>query len=165
MSKNQHSNVATVVAAKPVAVEQAVGPVQPATLRAKRVAAVQQALHAKRLAAKHAKYVAVAHAYAAQQEALAKQQAFNLAVQELAVQYGVPVEQLAAAPRANSATGQPSSSSIMVNGVYMTPCKAVHALADQYRERKATLAACKLHNINPATAATQYNVWRKANAS
>jgi hypothetical protein len=99
----------------------------------------------------------------AAQQALANAQAYQLALQQLQAQYGVTAPQHAA-PRANSATTQPSATVITINGVQYTPCKAVHALCVLHNGvRKAVLAACKQHGINPSTAATQYGVWRKSN--
>lgn len=145
--------------------EQVVAVVNP--VREARLARAQQlrdAIVQQFQQSKVAQRVAKLAAIRQQQEALAKRQAFELQVAELASQYGIDPKQLqVAAPRANSATDKPSTSVINVNGELLTPCKAVHALAAQYRNRKDTLAACKLHGINPATAATQWNVWKKKN--
>lgn len=136
---------------------------QPAApnLRALRIAAVQAALVAKRVAAKQAKYLAAQAAFTAQQDLLAKHAAYQLQVAQLQAQYGIAPTQHAA-PRANSATVKPSGTAILVNGVHYTPCKAVHAIAALHAgNRKATLAACTAAGINPATAATQYGIYKK----
>lgn len=152
MSKGQQSKAAT-----PVAAEQSVA-AEP-SLRAKRVAMVQTTLVQRRAAAKQAAYAARKQAYEAEQAARAKQQQFQLKVAELAAEFGIPAVQVA--PRANSATVQPSNSAILIEGQYLTPCKAVHAIAAKHRNRKATLAECKALGINPATAATQWGVFKK----
>lgn len=99
----------------------------------------------------------------AAQEQLANQQAFNMQVQQLAAQYGIAINPAGIAPRANSATAKPSAATVCINGTYYTPCKAVHALAALHGNRKATLAACAAHGINPATASTQWGVYKKQN--
>ena len=142
MSHKQPSPVATEVAAQAtVAI--------PATLRAVRVARVQAALLRNRIVAKQ-------QAFAAQQQA-AKQSAYMLAVQQLAAQYGVPVPNtLSVRAHNNQQKHAPSA----VQGA----CAQVHAIAAQCGGvRAATLAACKAAGINPATAATQYAKYRKAN--
>lgn len=130
------------------------------SLRARRLAAIQVTLQQRRIAAKQAKFVAVSQAHADEQARLAKQQAYQLAVEQLAAQYGIPLHQHVA-PRANSATVVPSRNQVLIDGQYFTPCKAVHELAAIHGNRKDTLAACKLHGINPATAATQWGVYKK----
>lgn len=131
-------------------------------LQANAVTRMQQriaAAKAKRAAHQQAR---IAAREAAQQQ-LANMQAYNLAVAQLAAQYGMQAPQQIA-PRANSATAKPSASSICINGTYYTPCKAVHALCVLHNGvRKQVLAAAKQHGINPATAATQYSVWRNNN--
>jgi hypothetical protein len=112
------------------------------TLRTARIAAVQQALYAKRVAAKQVKF--------ANATALHNKKAYVLAVQQLAAQYGVthnaPVNRVQRVP-----TG---------TGI----CAQVHALCVANQGvRKLVLAAAHAAGINPATAATQYAVWCKAN--
>lgn len=81
--------------------------------------------------------------------------AFTLQVQQLQAQYGVASTQ--AATRTNVAQHPRSA----VAGA----CKQVHAIAAQYGyNRAATLAACKAAGINPATAATQFAVAKRAAA-
>lgn len=98
------------------------------------------------------------------------QSAFLLQVNELAVQYGINAQQLIKMhnsnntnARANSATVNPSAALVTVNGVPLKPCKAVHALcaANPTATRAQVLQMCAQHGINPATAATQYGVYRK----
>lgn len=133
---------------------------QVSALRAKRVAALQVALLQKRVANKQAKYQAAMHAYQQQQQALANQQAYLAEIAQIQAKYGVSAT-ITAAPRANSATPQPSASAILVNGTYLKPVAAVHALAAIHKNRKATLVACAQAGINPATAATQWGVYKK----
>jgi hypothetical protein len=134
------------------------------TLRARRVAAVQQALYAQRIAAKQAKYTAAVAAYNDAQQKLAQQAAFNAAVAELHAKFGIAVQPVA--PRANSATTAPSASAINVNGVLLKPVAAVHAIcaANPNATRKQVIAACIQAGINPATAATQYGVYKQKHA-
>lgn len=100
-----------------------------------------------------------------------QQQAYMVAVQQLAVQYGVQAPSFAPAvaanARANSATVSPSTESIVVQGVAYKPCKAVHALcatlpADATRKQQMEL--CMDNGINRATASTQVGIYRKAAA-
>ncbi len=137
-----------------VANVQVVAPVvtvaQPATLRATRIARVQVALHAQRIAAKQQHYVA--------QTQHAKQQAYLHAVQQLAAHYGIDPAQNTIAVRAVNTVQQHAPSAVA------GACKRVHEIAAQCNGvRSATLAACKAAGINPATAATQYAKYRKAN--
>jgi hypothetical protein len=159
MSKHNNAKVqqAAAVATEQVTVAGAT------SLRARRMAAVQATLYQRRIADKQARFQAIRAAYVAEQERLAKHQQFQLRVAELAQEYGFNPAMLSAAPRANSATDKPSSSAINVDGVMLTPCKAVQVLAAKHQNRKDTLAACKLAGINPSTAATQWGVWKKAN--
>jgi hypothetical protein len=81
---------------------------------------------------------------------------FVAQVQQLQAQYGVSSTQ--AATRTNVAQHPRSA----VAGA----CKQVHAIAQQNGfNRAATLAACKAAGINPATAATQYAVAKRAQFS
>lgn len=131
------------------------------SLRARRVALVQTQRAVKYRAAKLQAHNVAQAAWVAQQQQLQQTQAFNLAVQQLAAQYGVAINPTSVAPRANSATVQPSSNVVLVNGVYLRPVAAVHAIAAQYNNRKQTIAACLAAGINPATAATQWGVYKK----
>jgi len=101
------------------------------------------------------------------------QQAFTLQMQQLAAQYNVAPEQLKAmlgatdrAARANSATANPSTELVTVNGVSYKPCAAVHALCDWLvstepnATRKQMLELCKDNGINASTAATQVGLYR-----
>jgi hypothetical protein len=117
------------------------------SLRATRVALVQTTLRARRTAEKLA-----AHQHATVH---AQQQAYMLAVQQLATAYGMPVPNTMSVRSVNNVQKHAPSA---VQGA----CKRVHALADQYKTRGATLAACKAEGINPATAATQYAKWHKS---
>lgn len=119
-----------------------------------RIAAVQQLR-----ASKHAARVAARN-----------QQAFVTQVQQLAQQYGVNVQQVinmhnsnTTAARANSATANPSNALVVVAGVPLKPCKAVHALcaANPTATRAQILGLCAQHGINQATASTQYGVYKK----
>jgi phage FluMu gp28-like protein len=125
-----------------------------------RIAAVQQLRASKNAARKFA----------------AQQQAFALAVQQAAAQYGVTPQQAAAAlglvassARANSATVQPSVPTLQVQGTQHKPCAAVHALCaqlvatDPHATRKQMLQLCTDNGINPATASTQVGRFRAAN--
>lgn len=124
--------------------------------RAARIAAVCNAYRARARNAKLAQHAA------AQQQA--QHAAGMLAMQQLAAQYGLPAPVFGAAPnaRANSATAQPSVAMVNINGTMHKPTKAVHVLAAMHITRKATLAACAAHGINPATASTQFGVYQKA---
>jgi hypothetical protein len=128
--------------------------VRTSALRTARITRVQQALFVKHLAAKHAKYV--------QATTVAKHAAYNLAVQQLAAQYGVTVPVAATRTINGSATNiAPKHAPSAQTG----SCALVHQLAAQHGyNRAATLAACAAKGINPATAATQYNIARKAHA-
>lgn len=147
MVKHTVAPQATVATEQVVAAQATV--VIPATLRAVRIARVQQALHAKRIAAKQQHHVA--------QTQHAQQQAYMLAVQQLAVQFGVPVPNTLSVRAYNNPQKHAPSA---VQGA----CAQVHAIAAQCGGvRSTTLAMCKQAGINPATAATQYAKYRKAN--
>jgi hypothetical protein len=121
----------------------------PATLRALRVARVQVALYARRIAEKKQAYVARVQAN--------NQRAYMLAAQQLAAQYGLDPAQNTLAVRAVHSKQQHAPSAAP------GACARVHALAEQYKGVRAdVLAACKLAGINPATAATQFAKWQKA---
>lgn len=133
MGKQQHSNKAT------------------SAVRTARIAAVQQANNALvqqvRSAARVTRVQQIAHN---------KQQAYMLAVQQLAVQYGVPVPNTLSVRAYNNPQKHAPSA---VRGA----CAQVHAIAAQHNGvRSATLAACAAAGINPATAATQYAKYAKA---
>lgn len=84
----------------------------------------------------------------------ANKAAYQQQVQQLQASYGVAAT--SSATRSNTAQYARSS----VQGA----CAAVHALAVQHGGvRAATLAACVAAGINPATAATQFAKWKKAN--
>lgn len=122
------------------------------TLRATRVAVVQAAAYAalrtQQAAARMQRVAAAQHA---------KQQAYMLAVQQLAAQYGIDPAHNTLAVR-TMRTAQQHAPSAQAGA-----CKQVHTIAAQCNgNRAATLAACKLAGINPATAATQYAKYRKA---
>ena len=86
----------------------------------------------------------------------ATQSAYMLAVQQLAAQYGLPVPNTMSVRPFNKPQQHAPSA---VQGA----CGRVHALAEQNNGvRSATLAACKAEGINPATAATQFAKWQKA---
>ena len=89
-----------------------------------------------------------------QRAAQRDQRGYMLAVQQLAAQYNMPVPNTMSVRPFNKPQQHAPSA---VQGA----CAVVHALADQYKERSATLAACKERGINPATAATQYAKWKK----
>lgn len=96
-----------------------------------------------------------------------RQQAFLVAMQELAAAHGMdPAAVLgikAADARANSATVAPSREVIVVNGESLRPCKAVHALCATIptATRKEMMQLCIDNGINRATAATQVGKFRK----
>lgn len=97
------------------------------------------------------------------------QQAYLLAVQQLAAQYGVtaPVQTVALNARANSATVAPSTALVSVQGVQYKPCAAVHALCATLpatATRAQMLQLCKDNGINAATASTQVGIYRKQQA-
>lgn len=139
MSRNQQSNVATSV-----------------SNAAKRV-------HARAIA-----LLAVRAARNAARAAVKQQQAYRLAVQQLAEQYGVQAPSFAPAvaanARANSATITPSRELVSVGGTMYKPCKAVHALCETIPNgtRAEMLQLCKDNGINAATASTQVGIYRKA---
>jgi len=115
---------------------------QHALTRAKRVTAVSNAYRTRARSAKLAAHVAATQAH--------NQQAYMLAVQQLAAQYGVPAPTtLSVRSVAGTQKHAPSAQS--------GACAQVRALAaaNNYN-RAATLAACKAAGINPATAATQF---------
>jgi hypothetical protein len=141
------------VKAPQVAPTQVVAPVAtvvvPATLRALRIARLQVALLQQRMVAKKQAFVA--------RNLAAQQQSYMLAVQQLAAQYGLPVPNTLSVRAVNNVQKHAPSA---VQGA----CAQVHAIAAQHNGvRSATLAACKAAGINPATAATQYAKYRKAN--
>jgi hypothetical protein len=161
-SKQQQSNQAT----EAVVVEQTLANMpadQYATLRSRRLALVQAGRAAQYRARKHAAHEQAQAAWQQAQEQLARLQAYHTAVAQLQAEYGV-VPEATVAPRANSATTQPSATVVTINGVQYIPTKAVHKLCELYNGvRKDVLAACKSYGINPSTAATQYGVWKKQN--
>ncbi len=123
---------------------------QQPSLRSVRIALVTSTLLQRRAAAKHAAHTsATLHA---------NQHAYMLEVQQLAAQYGMPVPNtMSVRPFNKKQQHAPSA----VAGA----CARVHALAVANQGvRSTTLAACKAEGINPATAATQYAKWHKANA-
>lgn len=149
MRNQQPSQAATTVANRNVA-NNAIVRLQ------QRVAAVQAVRAAKNAARKQ----------------VAMQQAYQLQVQQLAAQYGLPVPsftpQVARNARANSATVAPSSATVTVGGVAYKPCKAVHALCELLganATRAQQLQICKDNGINAATASTQVGIYRKAAAA
>jgi hypothetical protein len=145
---NNKNVVAATVAPAQVVVAQATVAV-PTTLRAVRIARVQVALHRNRIARKQTQYVAATTA--------SKQQAYMLAVQQLSAQFGLPVPNTLSVRAYNNPQKHAPSA---VQGA----CAQVHAIAAQCGGvRATTLAACKAAGINPATAATQYAKYRKAN--
>lgn len=86
-----------------------------------------------------------------------KQQAYMLAVQQLSAQYGMPVPNTMSVRPVNT---QQKHAPSAVQGA----CARVQSLCVQHNGvRSAVLAACKAEGINPATAATQYGKYRKAN--
>lgn len=100
---------------------------------------------------------------AAEQAAAQRQLEAKQHLEQAASVLGISVEQLlqAAQPRANSATPEPSQPAIMVDGVYMAPCKAVHAIAAKHTNRKDCIEECVRLGINKYTAQTQWGVYRK----
>ncbi len=85
----------------------------------------------------------------------ANKAAYMQQVQQLQATYGVAAT--SNATRSNVAVHARSA----VSGA----CAAVHALAAAHNgNRAATLAACVAAGINPATAATQFAKYKKANA-
>jgi hypothetical protein len=121
----------------------------------------KQALRAARLSAVQEKLLAVARAtraagLAARKIAIqhTKQQAYMMAVQQLAAQYGVaPVTQ-----QVRSVAGTQKHAPSTKSGA----CKQVHALAQEHNfDRAKTLAACIAAGINPATAATQFAIAKR----
>lgn len=129
--------------------------VRTSALRTARLTRVQQTLFVQHLAAKHAKYV--------QATTSANTQAYHLAVQQLAAQYGVTAPVHATRTINGSATNiAPKHAPSAQTGA----CATVRTLAVQHGfNRAATLAACAAVGINPATAATQYNIARKAHVA
>lgn len=119
-------------------------------LRAIRIAAVHAALRAKRTAHKLHLHVCATNAY--------KQQAYLAAVQQLAVSYGLDPAQNTVAVRSVHAKQNHAPSA------QAGACARVHALCELHNGVRANvLAACKQEGINPATAATQYQRWKRAN--
>jgi hypothetical protein len=118
-----------------------------------RIAVVQQLRASKNAARKHA----------------AAQAAFIAGVQQLAAQHGIAnVQHLlhTGTARANSATVTPSNTSVVVDGVALRPCAAVHALCAKYPHytRAQMVQLCTDNGINKATASTQVGVYRTAAA-
>lgn len=97
------------------------------------------------------------------QRRIARQQAaYMLAVQQLAAQYNMPVPNTLSVRAYNNAQKHAPSA---VQGA----CGRVHqiaseqaAIAGNNNVRKQVLQQCKAEGINPATAATQYAKWHKA---
>lgn len=155
-NNNAASNFAAQQLAAPVANPQPAMQTLPASntskpvssLRAKRIAALQVACYAKRVASKQAKHAAATNA--------AKQAAYLVAVQQLAAQYGVPVPTQAVRSVPTQQRFAPSSKP--------GACKQVHAIcaANPTSTRAQVLALCYAAGINPATASTQYALYRKA---
>ena len=116
-------------------------------LRTLRIAKQQALLLSKHVANKQARYVLAVQK--------SNNSAYQLAVAQLQQQYGVaPTVQLA---RTNG-TPLYAPSTPQANGV----CKQVHALCVMHKGVRANvLAACKQAGINPATAATQFAVYKK----
>lgn len=90
-----------------------------------------------------------------------QQKAYMLAVQELAVQFGMPV------PNTMSVRAYHNQQKHAPSAV-QNACKTVHAIADDLYDqhgtldlRKHVLDACNLKGINKATAQTQYGKWLK----
>ena len=140
---------------------------QPTTLRATRVQAVKQALYAMRNAAKRATHSAL--------QASANHAAGMLALQQVAAQYGLTLPTMqttgasvAHAPLAGGArTLFGSATNIAPKkapSIAPGSCNKVHIIAAQCGyNRSLTLQQCALVGINPSTAATQFNLARKAN--
>lgn len=123
---------------------------QTQSLRATRIAAVQQELYVRHIAAKQAKFTQVNNA--------AIQKAYMLEVQQIAAKYNLPVPNTMSV---RSAPGTQKHAPSAMQGA----CARVHAIAAQCNGvRSATLAACIAAGINPATAATQYAKYKKAHA-
>lgn len=119
-------------------------------LRAERIQRVHVALRQRRSAEKLNQHVARTNAY--------KQQAYLTAVQQLAVQYGLDPAQNTVGVRPVG-TVQRHAPSAQAGA-----CARVHEFCVQFNGvRAAVLDACKKAGINPATAQTQYQKWRKAN--
>jgi hypothetical protein len=130
---------------------------------------------ATRQAARIAAVLAQREAKNVVRRAAAAQQAFMVAVQQAAAQYGIPetqaramfAPQVARTARANSATVAPSTELIVVKGEALRPCKAVWALCATLpadASRKEMLQICKDNGINSSTAATQVGLFRAAAA-
>lgn len=141
MSKQQHSAQATTTVSKNAIVR-----------LAQRVAQVQ-ALRASKNAVR---------------KQVAKQQAYQLGVAQLAAQYGLPAPsfapQVSAYARANSETITPSNTVVVVQGTAYKPCKAVHALCATLpatATRAEMLQLCIDNGINASTASTQVGIYRK----
>lgn len=141
-------------------VQNATAPVtvlQPATLRAKRIAAVQVALHARYRTGKRNAHIQATHS--------ANLHAYQLRIAELQAEYGITAAnpQIAGSAVQRATQHAPSKALVLVNGVQYPPVKAVHALYVLHNGvRKAVLAAAHELGINPSTAATQYAVAKKA---
>lgn len=115
------------------------------------------ALRAARTAAVTAAVTAIATQVRTQQRNARKQQAYMLAVQQVAARYGMQVPNTLSV-RATGARAQQHAPS-STGGA----CKQVHAIAAANNYNRAnTLAACKAAGINPATAATQYALAKRA---
>lgn len=147
---------ATLLLAAPVAPLHTV--VQPATLRATRMLQVTNALYRNRIAAKHAMHASNAVA--------ANLAAYNAAVAALQAQHGITTP-----PAPTVQPGLRTLNGYATNIAAKNPpsvavgsCAQVHQIAAQYGfNRAATLQACMVAGINPATAATQFNIARKRN--
>lgn len=87
------------------------------------------------------------------------QTAYQMAVQQVAAQYGVAV------PVRTHTMHNPRVAGTVRFAPSTTPnaCRQVHALAAQHGYHRAnTLAACHAAGINPATASTQFALAKKA---
>lgn len=124
---------------------------QPSQLRASRVAALTAANVAiaqnVRIAQRNDRKASILHS---------KQQNYMLKVQQLAAEYGLAVPNtMSVRPLATAQRHAPS--------VQAGACAQVHAIAAAHNgDRKATLAACKVAGINPATAATQFSKFKQS---
>jgi len=124
---------------------------QPTKLRAARIAAVQQALYARNIAAKQAKAAAVAAqaTMVAYQQELAAMQAKYAA---LGLQVAPPATARNARTSAPGMHSYPASTGSNI-------CATVHQITAQYGyNRKAALAACAAAGINKNTAQRQVGV-------
>lgn len=139
---------------------------QRVALRARRVDAVVAAAYQRRVAAKQEKFLAIKQQFEDQQAILEKREILRAFMAEKAAALGIEINMDAVAPRANSATDDPSKNEVKIGDKFFKPTKAVWELARMNKgNRKATIEQAVKLGVNQNTAQTQYGFWKKAEGS